>query len=987
MAGVATIAAGEPFLEVLARWLLERGEEALGRTLLLLPTRRACLAARAAFLKVAGGRTLLLPRLAPVGEPDEAELVVDPELALDLPPALAPLRRRLLLTRLVLARDPLPLEQAIRVAGELEALLDELQTEEVGLDRLDRIVPEELAEHWQRILRFLSILREAWPALLAEEGALEPIERRRRLLDALAARWTARPPDRPVIAAGITGSVPAVARLLAVVARLPQGLVVLPGLDRELSAAERAALGPAHPQAILVRTLDRLGASLEEVGELGTATRAAVSAHGTARAALWRRVVHTPGPRATPADEPPLPEAALDGLELVEARDPGEEATAIAVRLREVLETPERRAILVTADRNLARRVAAELTRWGIEVDDSAGTPLDQTPPGTFLLLTARLLVEDASPVALLAALRHPLAQGGRGRREFRRRVRALERALLRGPRVAGGLPGLLRALHDLPEDRWAVPVAKAELSAWLEELSRAAEPARALAAASEAEPVALLDAHLGFAEWLARDEAGRIDELWAREAGEAARSFVVELRDALPVLERVPATAWPALLAVLMAGRAVRRRAPGHPRLAILGPLESRLQTADLVWVGGLAEGVWPATVQSGPWLNRKMREALGLPPVEQAIGIAALDLVHAASAPAVVLSRALKDETGAPRTASRWLVRLQATTARAGLRERLRAGTAALAWAARLDEPAGAWPRPAPRPAPRPPARARPRELWVSDLRELLRDPYRHYARRILGLEPLAPIDAEPGGAERGILLHEILAEWARLGADRLPDNLVAALREIGRRRFAAEAHHPQVLALWWPRFERVAVALAEWQARRLAEVARVWAELEGAIRLDGPAGPFRIRARADRIEIGRDGRLSILDFKSGRLPDKRDVEGGREPQLALEAWIAAEGGFPEVPAGLPAELLLVPLSGREPGPDPVDLAAALDPGGLVEQARAGISRLLAHFADPTTAYRPIPRPEIARGDDPFDHLARTAEWWGAEAAGEPS
>jgi len=983
---VATIRAGEPFLDVLARWLLERGEDRLADTLLLLPSRRACLATREAFLRVGEGRPLLLPRLLPVGEPDEAELVLDPDVELDLPPVLPPLRRRLLLTRLLLARKDTSHEQAIRLAGELEALLDELQNEEVGLERLDGLVPGAFAEHWQRTLHFLAILRETWPGILAEEGALEPAERRRRMLDAVACRWSRRPPDRPVVAAGITGTLPAVARLLAVVARLPEGFVVLPGLDRELPPPDRAGFGPTHPQWALHRLLDRLGVAPEAVLELPSRDPPAAFATGARRAALWRRVAGTPARESEPtAVDAPLPTEALQGLELVEARDPGEEATALAIRLREALEVPGRRAMLVTADRNLARRVAAELARWNIEVDDSAGTPLDQTPPGTFLLLTARVLVEEAPPVPLLAALKHPLAQGGLGRREFRRRVRALERALLRGPRVAGGLPGLLAALGDLPEERWAAPVPKAELAGWLTGLVAASEPARILAEQREADPVALLDAHLGFVEWLAADDAGDPSELWAKEAGEAAAGFVGELRDALPALDPLPPSAWPALLAVLMGGRAVRRRAPGHPRLALLGPLESRLQSADLVCVGGLVEGVWPGTVPAGPWLNRKMRAALGLPPIEQAIGVAAHDLVQAACAPEVVLSRAQKDEGGAPCTASRWLVRLDAVLARERARERVRPLPERRSWPARLDEPDGPWPRPAPRPAPRPPAAARPRELWVSDVRDLLRDPYRFYARRILALGPLDPIDAEPGAPERGELLHRILAEWVRRYRDRLPENLVEALRTVGSHRFETEAHHPQVRALWWPRFERLASALAAWEAERRSEIARIWAELEGAITVDGPGGPYRIRARADRIEIGRDGRLAILDYKSGRVPERREVESGREPQLALEAWIAAEGGFPDVGAAVPTALVYVPLRGGEPAQAPVDLAGKLDPTDLIEAARAGVARLLAHFADPATPFRPSPRPEVARRSDPFDHLARTAEWWGTETAAE--
>ena len=144
---------------------------------------------------------------------------------------------------------------------------------------------------------------------------------------------------------------------------------------------------------------------------------------------------------------PPTP-AALQGLVLERHPDLPGEALALALRMRAALEDPERSAALVTRDRQLARRVAAELRRWGIEVDDSAGTPLDQTPPGAFLLLTARMVIDGVTPVALLAALKHPFARNGQDQGSFRDQVRALECACLRGPRLAGGFSGILVELR-----------------------------------------------------------------------------------------------------------------------------------------------------------------------------------------------------------------------------------------------------------------------------------------------------------------------------------------------------------------------------------------------------------------------------------------------------------------------------------------------------------------------------------------------------------
>lgn len=980
MCHVYTIPADRPFLDTLVHGLLAWDRERLAAALLLLPSRRACLVARDAFLRLGGGQPLLLPRLVPIGEPDESELWLDPALEATLPPAIGQVRRRLLLTRLVQARDPeMPLEQAVRLAAELARFLDELHNEEVDLRGLETLVPADLAEHWQQTLVFLQLLAKSWPDVLIEEKRLDPSLRRRRLVDALTAKWRRAAPGHPVVAAGITGTIPCVARLLAQVARLPDGGVVLPALDRTLDAAGWAEVGPTHPQYGLKHLLAVMDVDRAAVRPWPQGT-AEPAVHP--RVALWSHVLR---PAATTEQwrETTLPATATAGVEVAGAADLAEEALQIALRLREALETPGKRAVLVTPSRALGRRVAAELLRWGIRVDDSAGVPLDQTPPGTFLLLTAHLLAEDAPPVTLLAALKHPLASGGIGRRDFRRFVRALERGLLRGPRPTGGLHGLAQELGARDaEAPWPAPVPAEELLPWLERLVAAARPFHELVAAGPAHLPALVEAHLAFAEALAADEGGDGAELWAKEAGAAARELMAELQLAGAVAGTVPRTAYPAVLALLMGAQAVRSHQTGHRRLAILGQLEGRLTHADLVLLGGLNEGAFPPDVDSGPWLNRAMRRQLGLPPVEQAIGIAAHDFLTSACAPEVVLSRAARDDAGAPATPSRWLARLAAVLSTAGGTERIAAPPCWAGWAQALDAPAGPA-RPAPRPEPRPPLVARPRELWASDIEQLMRDPYTVYARRILLLTPLEPLDADAGGAERGQIIHAVLAEFVRTWAAALPAAPLQELLRIGRRHFARQAHRPQVAALWWPRFERVAAWFCAVEEQRRREVVRIAGKVRGQLDLDAPGGRFRVRARADRIEVGRDGRVGIVDYRTGSVPRSGDVACGLSPQLVIAALIAESGGFTALPPAETALLLFLQLKGGDPVAgdtrDPVGRNGDLR--RLLTDARAGLGRLVAHFDDPTQPYVPVPRPEIAPAHNDYAHLARLGEWWGTE------
>jgi ATP-dependent helicase/nuclease subunit B len=515
-------------------------------------------------------------------------------------------------------------------------------------------------------------------------------------------------------------------------------------------------------------------------------------------------------------------------------------------------------------------------------------------------------------------------------------------------------------------------------LRTWLHKIVAAAAALDRALDGGSAPLAELLGLHLAFAEWLATDETGNPAELWAREAGRCAMEFMTGLAEAGDAAGEIPASAYPAMLAILMASVNVRPDRPAHPRLMVLGQIEGRLVNADLVILGGLNEGIWPPVLESGPWLNRAMRAGLGLPPAEQATGIAAQDFLTAASAREVVLSRAAKDENGTPTVASRWLVRLQALLKAAGTAAPARAEIAT--WATSLDQPAGP-PRPVARPQPRPPLAARPRELWVSDIERLMRDPYAVYANRILALRALDPLDADPGGAERGKIVHAALDEFVRQWPQTLPNDPAAELLRLGAQHFRKLAAQPQVAAMWWPRFLRV----AEWfaaveQARRL-EVARVAAEVTGETVLDAPGGPFKLKAQADRVEIGRDGRVTIVDYKTGPVPSDKDVRLGLAPQLTIEAMIAERGGFAQVGRADAATLLYMQLKGNEAAPGAEFDRAGGELRRLIDEAAAGVARLIAHFDDPTTAYLPVPLPEIAPTHSDYDHLARAQEWLGTD------
>ncbi|MFQ5958008.1 MAG: double-strand break repair protein AddB [Alphaproteobacteria bacterium] len=979
---VSTIPPGVPFVDALAAGILARhGSEQLdlARVTMLLPTRRACIALRDAFLRGSGGGALLLPRIMPLGDVDADEAEPGAEEAFadaEVPPAISDLRRRLLLTRLVLigGGDFARVDQAARLAGELARLLDQVETERLSFDALAGLVPDDYAEHWQKTLAFLRIVTAEWPGVLAERGLIDPGARRTLMLERLTERWRAAPPADPVIAAGSTGSIPATADLLAVVARLPAGEVVLPGLDRDADDATWEAIDESHPQFGLKRLLDRLEVDRDRVADWPLAE--GIAATHPARAEVLFTALRPAATTDAWRSASPPADAALAGIERIDCPGPQEEAGVIALTLRAALDGDGRTAALVTRDRALARRVAAELRRWDIEVDDSGGQPLADTAPGSFLRLTAALVTEGAPPLALLAALKHPLAAGGLKPGAFRARVRAFEHAVLRGPRPGAGFEGVAAALKS-------AETATPALRRWFDRLAEAARPFAALIGEANAELEALARAHLAFAERLAAsDTDGGAERLWRGDAGEAAAAFFSELVEAAEELPPLPGRDYAAVLDGLMEGRVVRARYGRHPRLHIWGPLEARLQHADVMVLGGLNEGSWPPEAVADPWMSRPMRARFGLPAPERRIGLAAHDFVQCAAAPQVLLTRAQKVE-GAPAVPSRWLARLDTLLAGWERGARRDAEAPWLGWQALLDRPKREEEERIAPPAPRPPLDARPRRLPVTAIETWRRDPYAIYARYILGLEPLDPIDADPGAAERGSFIHDALDRFVRAFDEALPDDAYDRLVAFGREAFGDALARPDVWAFWWPRFERIARWFVDSERERRAGLAGLWSEVRGARSFDGPAGRFTLSAKADRIERHADGGLVVIDYKTGGTPSKADVRLGLSPQLPLEAAIAAAGGFDGVPAGDIGALAYWRLTGGEPVTEVVEFD---DATALAEAAADGLARMISAFDDPETPYHARPDPGKAPRFSDYGHLARVREWSDAGEESEP-
>jgi ATP-dependent helicase/nuclease subunit B len=960
-ANVLTIAASLPFAETLARGLIARlGTDplALSSATIYLPTRRAARTIADTFARVLGGAALL-PEFKALGDVDKDEFLFDSESEdLDLTPAISPIRRRLLLATLVKRWDEtrrqgrLGFAQAAALAGSLASLMDEMETQGADLSRLGDLVPRALAAHWADVLGFLELLRDQWPALLASEGMANPAARRNEYLHALAKRLASHPPQGLVIAAGSTGSIPATGELLGVIARLPKGMVVLPGLDRDLDADSWNDLDPGHPQYGMKQLLERIAVKRKDVRDWSEAAPSA-ERERLLREALrpapttdaWRKLAESGGEEIAEG---------LKNVSLLEVADPAEEASVIALALREALETKGRTAALVTPDRALARRVAANLLRWDIAIDDSAGQPLSHTPPGTFLNLLAEAAESGFAPVPLLALLKHPLATMGGDAGAFRENARRLD-LVLRGPRPDAGLEGIALQI-DAKEDFYP------GLAAWFATIANVLRPLGDVLAQREIFLADAVAAHLKAAEALSSPGT-----LWRGDAGAQSAMLFEKLGEAATGLPAVEPSAYAPLFRDFARRIAIRPAFGKHPRLAILGAQEARLQSFDLVILGSLNEGTWPQAAATDPWFSRPMRKALKLELPEFRIGQSAHDFAVLASGPRVMLTRALKSE-GTPSIASRWVQRLVQLCNGLGLQDALRPKHDYAAWSRALGD-AGK-PERIERPAPAPPVAARPTSLPVTDIEKWVRDPYAIYARRVLRLKPLDPLDAEIGPMERGTLVHEALETFINAFPGPLPDDAVLQLDQIAADVFAKYRTPKSAQALWRPRFLRAAAWFVQEERARRAGIKQSLTEQKSAEW--SVTDNFTLHGVADRIDLLNAGGAAILDYKTGKPPRPPQIKAFLAPQLLLEAAMLEAGAFEAAGAQTANELLYVWFSGgREAGAiEPVDLS-------LVAETVARLKAFIAKFSDPNTPYRPRVAPYRADISGDYDHLARVREW----------
>ncbi len=900
---------GDNFLQQVLRLVYAENisAEQVADTHIFVPTNRLAKALQTDILRKFDGTPTLMPHIISISHDDSITDTTEFYGGAYIAPPIDNTQRQLWLADAVwgyyntaAALENISFAMAIEYANQLSQLFDNLQLYEVSFDDFLNCAGDmggAVSDHWAVTTTFLQHFYPLWQAYLKQQGVCDVGAYRmqcyRHLIDHLHTR------TNRIFCVGFTATYPIIGRLIDEVAGLPNSTVILPAYA-DSAYTDDIRNDPSHPYYVMAA---HVGDSRPQMLPAARPQRHTICSQVFLPAVCtrdWNTI--------SPADK--AEQDVFSGMRFMTCSTPVEEAMAIALALREVLETEGKTGALITADKHLSRMVISILNRWHIHIDDSSGMPLHLTPVAVFMRLVLQAQAENFSPTALVKLLKHPLCHMGYDRGVLLRKVRQLEKIALRGYVMGAGLQGIIDTLyHRLDTDKYFLRAVSdkdkktqkvADLVAFLQEIADHFTPL----SPPHTDLKHILTAHIQVAENLAG-----VDVLWAKQDGSSMAetcASILDNTDVLTLKQTFSISEYTQLFVSLLRGRTVRKIHGLHPRLYIWGVLEGRLQTVDTVIFGGCNEGTLPSSIHVDIWVSNAMARAVGLPTMDRFVGVSAHDVLSACNGDTVIFSRAAK-QGGTPTIASRWWQRFEAVgkaygvslpppdTDYAALALHIDAVDDSTRQAVKISVP-----------KPTPPLAMRPQQLSMTNIQTWYEDPYQIYAKHILKLYKVDDLASEVNPAFKGTLIHTILERFTQQLSDTYfadPNSVtyqqaVQCFDKIAHDHFAPYQGLAAVRLQIIPEFNDFAPHFVKEFWQRLQQTRCMYFEKDGTHTLHTPQNnSFKIRGIADRIDITHEGTAIVVDYKTGADIAAKHIDEGTVPQLILQAYMVTQGAYTDI------------------------------------------------------------------------------------------
>lgn len=832
------IPGNEDFLLNFANGMLSKfghlGPE-IGKVTIILPTKRSCRKLAQTFFHISEKKACFLPRIYPLQDIELSyllEQVFSCNITEDQPNLLEHLRKKI---------APEMLEMSILqglcgangLANHLYSLFYEIQKHQLG--NIIEKIQHHYSDHLDQIIELLKFIIEALPQKLHKLGLIDKASYVNEISMILAITWEKYPPKYPVIIAGIDGETASDRALLKVVNEMRNGYVVLHNIDKSLPNAEWQEISHEHPQYQLKSLIDLCRVGREEIYS-------------------WHNIVNVKHndiffsksfSRNFSNCAPP------QDLTIIETETPQQELQFITQLCVDKLICGNESVLIVTQNELLIEKLTYMLLAHNVIPDCSIGNSALKCDEMIFLQLIMRTIFEHFSPISLLALLKHDLCKIAQ-----KEVVQQFEISHLRGINSYKNLQELIAATDE-------------EIKQILQLILEHSRKLEEIMSQKTTDFGDILSTHLELAERLSANS------LWQHERGVELRELLLELSRNAHHIGKIAPISYLAIMRDMLSKAKFRTSKTYNPRLIIITPKESQLLCADNVILADLNENSWPQKSSSNIFLNDILMQSLGFENSEIETGRNAAKFYNLLHNKNIYLTRS-KTSKNIITTSSRWLLRIKLLLQKIAYHEQ-----PALNLSPEILDIIEL-----PLTSPTPPVEFRLKSLSVTQVEKLIRNPYDIYASKILRLYELEPINKDPENLDYGNLIHEAIHHFTlHYKPPTEPYKFfMDFILQKGRDLF----YKPAIRNVWLPKIEKIARWFIEYHLDNMS--CKLLPETE----LQAKFGDFTLKARLDRMEVREGNCVTILDYKTGKLPGKKDIADLVSIQLPLEALLAQKNGY---------------------------------------------------------------------------------------------